>query len=112
MPPGSGGVRYSASVCPAGCRKRASGRFCGKGHLGCGRFERSPVVSPSGFGGNPARFAGRAKREEFYCSGHNPGRWAYGGGAVLEPIEHSVLEKPLDGGPMEGMSVCAPPPPP
>ena len=28
--------------------------------------------------------------------------------AVLEPIKHSVLEKPLDGGPMEGMSVLEP----
>ena len=27
---------------------------------------------------------------------------------VLEPIEHSVLEKPLEGGPMEGMAVLEP----
>ena len=86
-------------------------------------------MSLSGFGGNPAGFAGRAKCEEFYSSGHIRGRWAYGGdvcsgtvrafgslvttlngglmeGApVLELIEHSVLEKPLDGGPLVGMSV-------
>ena len=30
------------------------------------------------------------------------------GAPVLEPIEHSVLEKPLDGGPMEGMAVLEP----
>ena len=30
------------------------------------------------------------------------------GAPVLEPIEHSVLEKPLDGRPMEGMSVLEP----
>ena len=81
IPPGSGGVRYSASVCPAGCRKRAFGCFCGEGHLGCGQFERWPVVSPSGFRGNPAGFAGRAKCEEFHSFRHIPGRWAYGGGA-------------------------------
>ena len=30
------------------------------------------------------------------------------GAPVLEPIEHSVLEKPLEGGPMEGMAVLEP----
>ena len=33
----------------------------------------------------------------------------WGGGApVLEPIEHSVLEKPLDDGPVEGAPVLEP----
>ena len=40
--------------------------------------ERWPVVSPSGFGGNPASFAGRAKHETLYSSGHIPGWWTYG----------------------------------
>ena len=76
-------------------------------------------MSPSGFGGNPAGFTGRVKREEFYSSGNNPGRWAssgtdgafgsgkapgrwtYGGMSVLEPLEHSVLVTALNGGPKE-----------
>ena len=45
-----------------------------------------PVVSPNGVGGNPASFAGRAKRDELCRSGHNPGRWTYGGASVLEPV--------------------------
>ena len=64
-PPGSGGVRYSASVCPASCRKRTSGVLCCEWRLRCGRFEGWPVVSPNGFGGNPASFARRVKRDEF-----------------------------------------------
>ena len=35
-------------------------------------------------------------------------RWTCGGAPVLEPIEHSVLEKPLDGEPMEGVPVLEP----
>ena len=37
-PPGGGGVRYSASVCPASCRKRASSGLCWEGRLAFGRF--------------------------------------------------------------------------
>ena len=89
---------------------------------GCGRSGRWPAVSPIGFGGNPAGFDGRASRDELYSSGRNPGRWTFGGdtssGAVRpfrsrnvhdkhmeEALEHSVLEKPLDGGSLEGRSV-------
>ena len=79
-PPGGGRVIYSANVCPASCRKRSSGGLCWEGRLGFGRFESWPVVSPNGSGGNPAGFAGRAKRDELCRSGHNPGRWTYGGG--------------------------------
>ena len=56
-PPGSGRVRHSASVCPTGCWKRTSDGLCWERRLGCGRFEGWPVVSPNGFGGNPAGFA-------------------------------------------------------
>ena len=54
-PPGSGGVRYSASVCPASCRKRTSDGLCREWRLRFGRVEGWPVVSPNGFGGNPCR---------------------------------------------------------
>ena len=67
-PPGSGGVRYSVSVCPAGCWKRTSDGLCWEWRLRCGRFAGWPVVSPNGFGGNPAGFARRAKRDEFFSS--------------------------------------------
>ena len=77
-PPGGGGVRYSASVCPASCRMRASGGLCWEGRLAFVRFEGWPVVS--GLGGNPAGFAGRAKRDELCRSGRNPGWWTCGGG--------------------------------
>ena len=79
-PPGGGGVRYSASVCPASCRMRASGGLCWEGRLGFVCFEGWPVVSLNGLGGNPAGFAGRAKRDELCRSGRNPGWWTYGGG--------------------------------
>ena len=72
--PGGGGVRYSASVCPASCRKRISDGLCWEGRLGFGRFEGWPVMSPNGLGGNPAGFAGRAKRDGLCRSGRNPGR--------------------------------------
>ena len=49
-PPGSGGVRYSASVCPASCRKRTSGGLCWEWRFGFGWFEGWPIVSPNGFG--------------------------------------------------------------
>ena len=88
-------------------------------------------MSPNGFAGNPAGFAGRAKRDEFYRSGHNPGRWTYVGGTssgtvrafgsgnapdgghmegmfILGPLEHSVLEMALDGGLMKDWSVLEP----
>ena len=55
--------------------------FDGEGRLGCGRLECWPVVFLSGFGRNAAGFAGRARREKLFSSGHIPGRWTYGGGA-------------------------------
>ena len=55
--PGSGRVRYSVSVCPTGCWKRTSDGLCWEWRLRWGRFEGWPVVSPNGFGGNPASFA-------------------------------------------------------
>ena len=47
-------------------------------------------MSPTGLGGNPADFARRARRDELYSSGRNPGRWtckwgpirAFGSGKV------------------------------
>ena len=48
---------------------------------GCGQSGRWPAVSPIGFGGNPAGFARRARRDEFYSSGRNPGWLTCGGGA-------------------------------
>ena len=71
------------------------------GHLGCGRSGRWPAVSPSGLGGNPASFTRRARRDEFYSSRRTPDGGPIEGAPVLEPIEHSVLENPLDGGPKE-----------
>ena len=56
-PPGGGGVRYSASVCTAGCRNRSSGGLFGKVAL-------DSVVFAIGSGGSPAGFAGRARRDE------------------------------------------------
>ena len=66
-------------------------------------------MSPSGFGGNPAGFAGRAQGVR-RCTvlGISLDGGPMEGAPVLEPIEHSVLEKPLDGGPMEGMAVLEP----
>ena len=79
-----------------------------EGRLGCGRSGRWPVVSPIGFGGNPAGFARRARRDEFYHPGHNPGWWTCRGGASSGPVEHSVLGKSLDGSLQEWMLVLEP----
>ena len=63
-PPGGGGVRYSASVCTASCRNRSSGGLFCEGRLGFGQFEGWTVLSLIGSEGNPADFAGRARRDE------------------------------------------------
>ena len=83
-------------------------------------------MSPIGFGGNPAGFARRARQDEFYSSGRNPGRWTCRGGAssgtnrafgsghlqewmpVLQPLEHSVPAITWIDGPMEGTPVLEP----
>ena len=39
------------------------------------------LVSPIGFGGNPASFDRQVSRDELYSSGRNPGRWTCRGGA-------------------------------
>ena len=65
-------------------------------------------MSPIGFGGNPAGFARRARRDKLYSSGSNPGRWTSRGAPVLEPIEHLVLGKSLDSGLQERMLVLKP----
>ena len=95
------------SVLPvAGCDFQAV--FLGEGRLGCGRSGRWPAVSPIGFGGNPAGFDRRASRDDSYNSGRNPGWWICRRVPVLEPIEHSVLGKPLDGCLQERMPVLEP----
>ena len=63
-------------------------------------------MSPIGFRGNPAGFDRRASRDVSYSSGRNPG--SVEGAPVLEPIEHSVLGKPLDGCLQERMPVLEP----
>ena len=65
-------------------------------------------MSPIGLGGNPAGFARRARRDEFYSSGVTPDGGPAEGAPVLEPIEHSVLGKSLDGGLQEWMHVLEP----
>ena len=92
-PPGGGRVRYSASVCPASCRKRSSGGLCWEGRLGFGWFE--PLLD---------------ERSVMSCVdlGVTLDGGPMEGAPVLEPFEHSVLEKTLDGRPMEGMTVLEP----
>ena len=62
-------------------------------------------MSPSGFGGNPAGFFDERGEISFTVPGVTPDGGPMEGAPFLEPIEHSVLEKPLDGGPKEWMPV-------
>ena len=96
------------SVCTASCRNRSSGGLFGEGRLGFGRFEGRPVVSPLDPEKTlPALLDERGVTNDVHL-GVTPDGGPMEGVPVLEPLEHSVLEKSPVGGFPEWAPVLEP----